>query len=384
MPSGVHEDCLSLVKDAIDSIQQGKQGCVSLAIRKLELCAQLLDDKDLQSWCYFQLGGYSNLLQTTDSTDKDLDKYLAKVFKILKEQKIPYSNDELYPRLGSSGGEFQSIEFIESTMARLNREKSGNDGTYYRSNLQRTIAATSNAAYKKLAKLYKNLNFGEIPSRQFNVIRDSVDNLLLDICPDAVEKFMVAYERLSSSSAEDWSHALTAARRVIKSVADSIYPPKETPKGERKLGEEQYINRLWAFLDENAASGSDKDLAKVHIDYLGSFLQKLNNKASKGVHAEVSYKEAVRAVLYTYLTLGDVLEFAKSGFEKIAEREGKLNINKASKAELSNAPGISEQLAKEIIKRRVKKPFQSLDELSEFKGVGPKTIEKMKEQCVAY
>ncbi|WP_286806081.1 hypothetical protein, partial [Marinimicrobium sp. UBA4209] len=72
---------------------------------------------------------------------------------------------------------------------------------------------------------------------------------------------MSAYERLSSTSSEDWSHALTAARRVIKDVADSIYPPREAKLGERKLGNDQYINRLWAFLDENAKSGSDKDLA---------------------------------------------------------------------------------------------------------------------------
>jgi len=381
MSSGSHNECLHLVVEAINSIQQGKQGCVSLSVRKLELCAQLLDDKKLSSWCRFHLGGYSSILTKSDIIDQ---KYATEVAKKLIELKIPFEeNDEVMTRLGDSGGGFESIEFIEATMSRLNKEKSGNDGTHYRSNLQRTISAVSNAAYSKSTKLYKTLNFGEIPSRQFNVIRDRVDNLLLDICPDAVEKFMAAYERLSSSSAEDWSHALTAARRVIKSVADTIYPPQNTQKNNRKLGEEQYINRLWAFLDENALSGSDKDLAKVHIDYLGSFLQKLNDKASKGVHSDVSYEEAVRAVLYTYLTLGDILEFAKSGFEKIAQRERKININKASKDQLSIVPGITDSLAKAIIKRRVKKPFISIDDLLEFKGVGTKTIEKLKEQCFA-
>ena len=90
------------------------------------------------------------------------------------------------------------------------------------------------------------------------------------------------------------------------------------------------------------------------------------------------------AVLYTYLTLGDVLEFAKTGFEKVAERSGKVNINNASKEELQKLPGISEQLAKEIIKRRVKRKFKNIEELSEFKGVGPKTIQKFKEHCIAF
>ena len=381
MSSGIHGECLVLVKDAIDAIQQGKPGCVSFAVRKIELCAQLLDDKKTQRWCKFHLGEYLSSMPITDSPDQD---YAEKVVKKIIELKIDVSNDEILSRLGGSGGGFASIEFIEATLARLNKEKLGNDGTHYRSNLQQTISATSNAAYKKSVALYKTLNFGEIPSRQFNIIRDRVDNLLLDICPEAVEKFMAAYERLSSSSSEDWSHALTAARRVIKAVADAIYPPKKVNKGERPLGDEQYINRLWAFLDENAQSGSDKTLAKAHIDYLGSFLQKLNDKASKGVHAEVNYEEAVRAVLYTYLTLGDVLEFAKSGFDKLSEASGKININKASKNELNEIPGISEELAKEIIKRRVKKPFDSIDQLLSFKGVGPKTVEKIKEKCMAY
>ena len=127
---------------------------------------------------------------------------------------------------------------------------------------------------------------------------------------------MSAYEKLASSSTEDWSLALTSCRRVIKAVADILFPPQKEKINGRLVGDEQYINRLWAFLDQNVVHGSDKNLAKAHVDYLGAFLQKLNDKASKGVHASVSHKEAVRAVLYTYLTLGDILEFADKGVEK--------------------------------------------------------------------
>jgi len=381
MTTGVHEQCLSLAKEAIEAIQGGKEGSTSLAVRKIELCAQLLDNKPLQRWAKFTLGGYASILPATDVVDQE---YAEKVIKKVQELKIPLSNDEILHRLGESGGGFNSIEFVERSMTRLNREKRGNDGTHYRNDVQKVIVTTSNAAYIHATGIFKRLSFGEIPSRQFNTIRDRVDNLLLDLCPEAIEKFMVAYERLASSSAEDWSQALTAARRIFKSVADSLYPPRETPKGARKLGEEQYINRLWAFLDENAESGSDKDLAKAHIDYMGAFLQRLNEKASKGVHAEVTYAEAVRAVLYTYLTLGDLLEFSGKGLKEAVERSGKVNINDASLEELVKIPGVSSALAKEVVKRRVKKKFESLEELTIFKGVGPKTIERMREHCVTH
>lgn len=382
MTTGVHEQCLSLSEEAIEAIQSGKDGSTSLAVRKIELCAQLLENKPLQRWAKFTLGEYAYSLPTAEVVD---DEYVNEVAHKIQELKIPFlSEGELIHRLGKSGGGFNSIEFVERAMTRLNREKRGNDGIHYRDNLQRVIIATSNAAHLHATGIFKRLSFGEIPSRQFNTIRDRVDNLLLDLCPEAIEKFMVAYERLASSSAEDWSLALTAARRIFKSVADSLYPPRETPKGARKLGEDQYINRLWAFLDENAEAGSDKDLAKAHIDYMGAFLQKLNEKASKGVHAEVSYEEAVRAVLYTYLTLGDLLEFAGKGLKKAVERSGKVNINDAPLKDLVKIPGVSNELAKEIVKRRVKRKFKSLEELTTFKGVGPKTTEKMREHCVAY
>ena len=381
MTTGVHEQCLSLAEEAIEAIQSGKDGSTSLAVRKIELCAQLLDNKPLQRWTKFTLGGYEYNLPTAEVVDQE---YVNKVIQKIQELKIPLSEDEIRHRLGEAGGGFNSIELIERAMIRLNREKLANDGTHYRYNVQQVIVATSNAAYLHATGIFKRLSFGEIPSRQFNTIRDRVDNLLLDLCPEAIEKFMVAYERLASSSAEDWSHALTAARRIFKSVADSLYPPRETPKGARKLGEDQYINRLWAFLDENAEAGSDKDLAKAHIDYMGAFLQRLNEKASKGVHAEVSYEEAVRAVLYTYLTLGDLLEFAGKGLKKAVEQSSKVNINDTPLEDLMKIPGVSNALAKEIVKRRVKRKFESLEELTTFKGVGLKTIEKMREHCVAY
>jgi DNA uptake protein ComE-like DNA-binding protein len=358
-----------------------KPGSVSRAVCKLELCARLLQDEKLLKWCKFHLGWYTDKLppQEETVTQKDADEAVNAVAKI----GISLSTQEILHRLGQFGGGFQSIEFVEETLARLDREKRGNDNTHYRSNLLRVIGVCANAAYQHASHLHAAFSFGNIPRRQFDVIRERVDDLLLDVCPEAIEKFMAAYERLGSKSTEDWSHALTAARRVIKAVADALYPPQDTPKGARKLGEEQYINRLWAFLDEHVPAGSDKDLAKAHIDYLGSFLQRLNEKASKGVHAQVFYEEAVRAVLYTYLALGDVLEFASAGVTSALKEKGKIDIDTASIDELASTEGMSAGLAKQIVKARVKSPFKSVDELTALKGVGPKTLDKIRMACIA-
>ena len=56
-----------------------------------------------------------------------------------------------------------------------------------------------------------------------------------------------------------------------------------------------------------------------------------------------------------------------------------VNINTASKKELDALPGIGEVLAQRIIDyRSTNGPFSTVDELTKVKGIGAKTLEKLK------
>lgn len=54
----------------------------------------------------------------------------------------------------------------------------------------------------------------------------------------------------------------------------------------------------------------------------------------------------------------------------------KLNINTASEEELCLVPFMKPALARAILDRRSIKPWESLNELVEISGIGPKTVEK--------
>ncbi len=59
----------------------------------------------------------------------------------------------------------------------------------------------------------------------------------------------------------------------------------------------------------------------------------------------------------------------------------KLSINNATVEQLSEVPGISRDLASEIVKYREEMGnIQTLDELMEIKGMSKEIIEKMKEK----
>ena len=56
-----------------------------------------------------------------------------------------------------------------------------------------------------------------------------------------------------------------------------------------------------------------------------------------------------------------------------------VNINTASKKELDALPGLGEVLAQRIIDyRSANGPFSTVDELTKVKGIGEKTLEKLK------
>jgi hypothetical protein len=75
----------------------------------------------------------------------------------------------------------------------------------------------------------------------------------------------------------------------------------------RTLGEEQYLNRLDEFCRVSFGGDSSSKLLRAELDYLSVLIRRINEVASKGVHAEVTSAEARQGLLGLYIFLFNLI-----------------------------------------------------------------------------
>jgi hypothetical protein len=75
----------------------------------------------------------------------------------------------------------------------------------------------------------------------------------------------------------------------------------------RDLGDEQYLNRLHEFCIQQFDSSSSTTLLRSEFEHLAAFVRRLNDVASKGVHAQVSAPEARQGLVGVYMFLSNVI-----------------------------------------------------------------------------
>ncbi|PRX17815.1 DNA uptake protein ComE-like DNA-binding protein [Orenia metallireducens] len=381
-------EAINLLKNSLEELESSK-GSIQTGIQKLLRAAEILNDEKIIVWCKAQLGdqrykrpldNYINKLQNwIEKKDEESNKEVNEATDQLLEVgfKINFDGflEEIDAKAAKSGGGYQNIGFIEERYNDLVRNKKGNDGTYYKTNLYKNLSYTKKAAHEKATKLYNNLLFSNTPKTVMDTLKDEIDDKLLDLNPELAEKIMLAFQSVSKDNKESWSQALTTCRRFIENLADVLYPAKDEKVNGRKLGKGQYINRIWAFMDEAIESESNKKLAKSHVDHLGIYLESVHKLTNKGVHSEINRIEAVKVVLHTYLTLADIINYIDK--EEVSKKE-ELTIFTASLDELESLLNISRSLAKRIVRFRIKNEIFKPEDLQKIKGIGPKTIEKVK------
>lgn len=163
-----------------------------------------------------------------------------------------------------------------------------------------------------LSKTESQLLVGRAASDIFEETREYVDSQLQVISDKALAQLAAAYSRQEATDPEAGSHALTSCRRVLKSLADALYPPTdEVVRGgdgrERKMSDDKYISRLMQLASEAMTGSGSRSLLQAQLSDLAARLDALHAACSKGVHDDVSDFEVNQCVIQTYLLCGDML-----------------------------------------------------------------------------
>jgi len=176
----------------------------------------------------------------------------------------------------------------------------------------RKLQLLKNGYYSCVLTIYYERRFENIIEDIFKKKKLLADERLAEEVPDAIQKFVAVYENIKSKNSEDWANAVHSCRRIIKDVADKLYPGSEEEidigNGKKlKLNDENYIARLKQYIKNKNSSEKFNKVVGSHLDFIGNRIDALYESSTKGSHSMVEQEEAERYVIYIYLLLADIL-----------------------------------------------------------------------------
>ncbi len=313
------------------------QGAIMNSLLKAKRLARLMRDADAQTWLDIETTGYPSsftfsILGTCESYARkggrisaDDKYYLASLPKIeadIESDRVALSNlkfpSNIAPSLSSSNPNELTGAWMKGALTEMT--------TTFNQTVTNTKARISNnvalsnglksALHSYATDCFHALTFGDVAETLFEQARSRVDTFVRARAPKAADQLASAYQRFKDDDPEALTHALTSCRRLIQTMADGLFPPQSAPYVDsggqsRKVGTEEYKNRLLAYIDQKLASGSTRAILHAEVESIADRVDALYEKACKGVHADVTSSEVRLVLIAVYLLLSELVELSE-------------------------------------------------------------------------
>jgi hypothetical protein len=303
---------------------------IDVILMKAKRLARLMCDEDAQRWLDLEMRGYPSefSFQTLGTCREyavaggrlDLQTKKYWIASLPELEANANSEEALLDALRTApAARLNAKDFVEKsatealilTQLKLQQAQKKN---YAQS--QSLLASMRAGIHSYATDTHLALELGDIAEDIFERARRAVDRFVRAYCPTSAEKLVAINERMSESSSESWTAALTSCRRLLMSVADAVFPSREEDWKDgsgkaRKVGAEQYKNRLLAFLADAKTSTGSRDVVASELEHLAGRLDAIYEKTCKGVHVDVTEQEATLAVIHTYLFIGEIANAAE-------------------------------------------------------------------------
>lgn len=143
--------------------------------------------------------------------------------------------------------------------------------------------------------------------------------------PDLLNKLHAALETAESAvTAERRAHVALSLRRLLEGLADALFPAQSEPFGGRDVGNDKYINRLWAYVSAKSA-GTEGKVAKATLEDVGARIDRMNDLVNKGLDNEINMAVLQRLVIGVMALMYDLLliEAPLSRNDKLTSASGR-------------------------------------------------------------
>jgi hypothetical protein len=318
MPTRIEEArrvALSLLDDL-----EGSTSRIDAVLMKAKRLARLMRDTDAQLWLDLETRGYPSDFsfaqlgtcqkyavsggRLTLATSKYYDQSLPEIEANMESNQALLDSLRASPTPNAKVKDFFEQQATEALMATQLKVQASQTQQYARS--RTLLASMKSGVHNYATDTYLAIELGDVAENIFETARHEVDRFVRSHCPKAAEKLIAINERMGDGSLESRAAALTSCRRLLMSVADSVFPArdekwKDSSGRARKVGTDQYKNRLLAFLAEASYELSSHELVESELEHLAARLDAIYEKTCKGVHVDVSEQEARLAVIHTYL-----------------------------------------------------------------------------------
>lgn len=301
-----HAQALQLAEQLLEDVELTRLPVDRLVLKATRL-ARLTEDEVALTWLAFEVSGCTSseagkrhMSRTGRWTDREKGEGTWSPAAAIQASLNSCDQAIQALKVDSVGGEWASIALREQrgSIASLSSTSQA---------LSAILARVTGLIHDFTSRVYHELQFSDAQAGMFESVRQDVDARLARLGGEALVKIESINERFRVGDTEAVSHAMTTARRLIDSVADSVFPGRSEPY---KIGDEplvvdesKVLNRILAFLhSKGATDGRRARLRRTFSDVYG--------RVSKGIHDDVDIEEARFIFLQTYVALGEVVSFA--------------------------------------------------------------------------
>ncbi|RJT78283.1 hypothetical protein D6T63_12185 [Arthrobacter cheniae] len=308
-------EALALAKDLLDDIELSRTP-LDRQILKASRLARMLGDEEVAHWLGQEKGGYYANSEKTDEYFK------------LTGRHGKTAGENIYSGANQLEGSIRTFKLqlaqltvpnVSGDMALLATRAVTDTIIGYGKLVERYTRITTKVEallHNFVAKSYLSLKFSTKQDSMFEKAKKEIDTELLRLDESTLRKIDSAYSSLRVGDAESISAAMNSVRRLIVSFADLVFPATDETRpnpGDGKpmrLGSEQWLNRIKAFIVDNAQSSGRQTRLRQGI-------QGISDRVSTGVHNEVSKSEAEFLYISAYILLGEMLSLRTNNDEEL-------------------------------------------------------------------